>query len=123
MLIPEVPIANFIGLNPEQLAALKSCAVTSGGELLFFAIIPPKGGGMTITDYVKTQAEYMAYNANSVGGKTLEEVTGTVQAAPVVEPAPAVNVAAAGPLACPTCGKVCKSQIGLRGHMKSHAAL
>jgi len=76
MLIPEVPLSEFKKLKTSEIQKLKSCAITSDGDVIFFAIIPPLNAGMTITDHVRIQAEYMAQNANSVGGKELEEVKG-----------------------------------------------
>ena len=75
MLIPQMSLSTFKKLNSCEIKELKSYAVTSDGELLFFAIIPPKNGGMTITDHVNTKAEYLGVSANTGGGKFVEEIT------------------------------------------------
>jgi hypothetical protein len=51
------------------------------------------------------------------------EAIASVQAIPAKEIPPAEtpdNIAAPDPLACPVCGKVCKNEFGLKGHMRSH---
>lgn len=73
-LIPEITISEFRKLKALELKQLKSCEVTSDGETLFLAIIPPVSGGVSITDYIKTQAEYLAVKANTAGGKELSEI-------------------------------------------------
>ena len=70
-LIPEVSLTEFrkIVFKPtKELAGLKSFNVTSDGRVIFTVIIPPKDGGMTITDNVKIQSEYLALSCNTVGG-------------------------------------------------------
>jgi hypothetical protein len=74
-LIPNIPISEFKKLKASQIRDLKSCEVQSDGETLFYAIIPPLNAGMTITDNIKTQAEYLGVRGNSVGGKDLAQVT------------------------------------------------
>lgn len=73
-LTAEVSITQFKKLTPEQIKQLKSVIVTSNGEYLFTAIIPPQDCGMTITDTIKTEAEHLAYRGNTVGGKYLAEL-------------------------------------------------
>lgn len=75
-LIPSYPLSEFKKLNSKQIRRLKSCQLTSDGKYLC-AIICPQ------TDYIRTQAEYMAQLSNSVGGQDLEEVTAEVVHAPV----------------------------------------
>jgi len=74
MLIPEISITEFRKLKASQINEMKSLAVISDGEVLFYAIIPPKDGGMSVTDNIKTQAEYLGQRGNTVGGKNPEEV-------------------------------------------------
>ena len=78
MLIPEISLTEFKRLKAEQIAQLKSCAVTTDGEVLFFAIIPSKSGGMAIYDDISTHAEYLANRSNTVCGRELDEVKGAV---------------------------------------------
>ncbi len=66
-LIPSIPLSKFKKLKADQLRRLKSVEVTFDGEYLF-AFINPQ------TDYIRTQAEYMAQLSNSVGGQGLEEI-------------------------------------------------
>ena len=66
-LIPSIPLSKFKKLKAHELQKLKSCEVTSDGEYLFSFIQPQ-------TDYIRTQAEYMAQLSNSVGGQNLEEI-------------------------------------------------
>lgn len=75
-LIPSIPLSKFKKLKASQVKRLKSCEITSDGEYLF-TFINPK------TDYIRTQAEYMAQLSNSVGGQDLEEITAEVVNAPV----------------------------------------
>lgn len=72
-LIPSYPLSEFKKLKTEQIRRLKSCEVTSDGEYLFTFIQPQ-------TDYIRTQAEYMAQLSNSVGGQNLEEILEVVSA-------------------------------------------
>lgn len=71
MLIPEVTYTDFKKQTATNIAELKSCAVTSNGEVLFFAVIPSARGGMAIKDDISTKAEYLAQRMNSTGGKEL----------------------------------------------------
>jgi len=73
-LIPQITIAVFKNLKAEQIKKLKSAEITSNGEVLFYAIIPPEEGGTTITDVIKTEAEHLAFRANTIGGKELADV-------------------------------------------------
>ncbi len=79
MLVPEVQLSDFKKLKASEIKELKSCAVTSDGEVLFFAIIPPVNAGMSITDNIRTQAEYLGMKCNTVGGKELEQLKETVK--------------------------------------------
>ena len=67
-LIPNIAITDFKKLKSHQLKRLNSCEITSDGEYLFTFI-------NSNTDYVKTQAEYLAMRSNTVGGETIEEVS------------------------------------------------
>jgi len=69
MLIPTISWTEFKKLTASQIKEMKSVAVTFNSEPLFFVIIPPLNGGMSITDNIKTQAEYLAVRSNTVGGK------------------------------------------------------
>ncbi len=73
-LIPNIRFTEFKKLSALKLKQMKSVEVTSDGEVLFYAIIPPLNGGMSIEDNIKTQAEYLAARGNTVGGKNPEEV-------------------------------------------------
>jgi hypothetical protein len=77
-LVPEITISEFKKLKPEQIKEMKSVIVTSNGEHLFTAIIPPDGSGSTIMDTIKTEAEYLGNRGNTVGGKFPDEVMGKV---------------------------------------------
>lgn len=72
-LIPTVPFEQFKKMKAADLKEMKSFEVTANGEHLLTVIIPPEKGGMTITDNIKTQAEYLAHRANSVGGRDPQE--------------------------------------------------
>lgn len=76
-LIPQIARADFKKLSASKLREMKSVEVTSDGETLFFAIIPPLNGGMTIVDTIKTEAEYLSARANTVGGKEPSELLGS----------------------------------------------
>ena len=72
-LIPTISFSEFLCLDPTQMKEMKSFEVTLDGETVFFAIIPPLKGGMTITDVIKTEADYLAARGNAVGGKDPRE--------------------------------------------------
>ena len=74
MLIPEYSYTEFRKLTAAQISRLKSCAVTSNGKAVFFAIVPSDAGGMAIKDDITTKAEYLGARMNSVCGKELDEV-------------------------------------------------
>jgi len=74
-LIPQVTIADFKKLKAEKIKQLKSIEIISNGDVLFYAIIPPAEGGGTIHDVIKTEAEYLAFRANTVGGKELADIS------------------------------------------------
>jgi hypothetical protein len=69
-LIPVINLTEFKRLKKEQIQEMQSVIVMADGEPLFIAIIPPLGGGMTITDTIRTEAEYLGARGNTVGGKT-----------------------------------------------------
>ena len=71
-LIPTIPFEKFKKLKPFEIKGLKSCELTVDGEYLCTVIIPPKDGGITITDHTRTQAEFLGLSGNSVGGQDLE---------------------------------------------------
>lgn len=75
-LIPSIPLSRFKKLKAHELRRLKSCEITSDGEYLFSFINPQ-------TDYIRTQAEYMAQLSNSVAGQDLEQIAEGVVSAPV----------------------------------------
>jgi len=75
-LIPTISLSEFKKLSAAKLRDMKSVEVTSDGETLLFVIIPPKNGGMTITDSIKTSAEYLAVRGNTVGGQDPTETEG-----------------------------------------------
>jgi len=72
-LIQSVSLTEFRKLKPHELKELKSCEVTFNGEYLFTFINAQ-------TDYIRVHSEYMAEISNTVGGKTLEEITEAVNA-------------------------------------------
>jgi len=72
-LIQSISLTEFRKLKPHELKLLKSCEVTFNGEYLFTFINAQ-------TDYIKVQSEYMAEMSNTIGGKSLEEVTEVVDA-------------------------------------------
>jgi hypothetical protein len=67
-LISQISLSEFKRLKSSEIKEMKSVEVTADGEVLFYAIIPPYRGGMTINDNIRTQAEYLAHRSNSVGG-------------------------------------------------------
>jgi hypothetical protein len=73
-LIPNIPLSEFKKLKASEIKNLKSCEITSDGIYLFTVIIPPVNGGMTITDHIRTKAEYLGVQGNTVGGKELREL-------------------------------------------------
>jgi len=73
-LIPQISYTELKKLTASKVKEMKSVEVTSDGEALFYAIIPPEQGGMSITDAIKTQAEYLGVRANTVGGKDPTEL-------------------------------------------------
>lgn len=79
-LIPEISLTEFkksmTRLKIDQIKRLKSFEVRSDGEPLFYIIVPPENAGMTITDNIRTQAEYLAMRGNTVGGKEIAELLG-----------------------------------------------
>ena len=77
-MIPSVTLTDIKHLKAHELRKLKSCEVTADGKYLGTFIIPPEDGGMSVTDNLKTQAEYLGHQANSIGGKNLEKVKNMV---------------------------------------------
>lgn len=75
-LIPQITISEFKRLTASEIKEMKSVEVTSDGEVLFYAIIPPKQGGMSIIDNITAQAEYLGHRANSVGGLEPQDILG-----------------------------------------------
>lgn len=73
-LIPEIPLSEFKKLKASDIRQLKSCEIIADGEYLCTVVIPPENAGMTITDHTRTQAEYLAVSANTVGGKNIEQI-------------------------------------------------
>ena len=73
-LIPSMPISEFKRLKAGEIKEMQSVEVTSDGEVLFTAIIPPVNAGMTMVDTIRTEAEYLGVRGNSVGGKTPAEL-------------------------------------------------
>ena len=73
-LVPSYSLSDFKKLKKSEIKQLKSCEISSDGEYLCTIIIPPVNGGVSIADYNKTQAEYLALRANTCGGKSLEEL-------------------------------------------------
>ncbi len=65
-LIPSMSIAEFKKLKVHEIKELKAVEVTADGSHLFTAIIPH--GDMAASEYIKTQAEYLAVKANITGG-------------------------------------------------------
>ena len=75
-LIPSLTITDFRKLKAVEIKAMKSVEILSDGEVLFYAIIPPQNGGMSITDTIRTEAEYLSARGNSVGGQDPQELLG-----------------------------------------------
>ena len=73
-LIPTISLSKLKKLSAQNIMVMKSVEVTADGEHIATLIIPPKNGGMSITDAIKTQAEYLASRGNTTGGKTPEEL-------------------------------------------------
>jgi len=73
-LIPQYPLSEFKNLRSSQIRRLKSCELMADGEYLCTVIIPSSGGGLSITDHIKTQAEYLGISSNSVGGQVLAQI-------------------------------------------------
>ena len=73
-LIPSYSLSDFKKLKMSEIKQLKSCEISSDGEYLCTIIIPPVNGGISITDYSKIQAEYLACSCNTVGGKDINQV-------------------------------------------------
>jgi len=71
---PTIKYTDFKKLTAAKVREMKSVEVTSDNEVLFFAIIPPRNGGMTITDNIRTHADYLGARGNTVGGKMPEEI-------------------------------------------------
>jgi hypothetical protein len=71
---PQIKFSEFKKLTSSKVRDMKSVEVVSDGETLFFAIIPPRNGGMSITDNIKTTADYLGARGNTVGGKMPEEL-------------------------------------------------
>jgi hypothetical protein len=61
-----MPYGKFIKLKTQDVKNLKAVEVTSDGIHLFTAIIPH--GDIVASDYIRTQAEYLALKANISGG-------------------------------------------------------
>ena len=76
-LIPTLSIKDFKALRAEQIRQMQSVVVTSDGEHLFTAVIPPHGSGMSITTVIQTDAEYLGFRGNTVGGKPPDVVKET----------------------------------------------
>ena len=68
--IPEISISDFRKLKVNQLKKLKSMEVYSDGEYLFTFV----NGNLEPSGYLRKHTEYNCVNANSCGGKTLEEI-------------------------------------------------
>ena len=75
-LIPQITISEFKKLTGAEIKEMKSVEVTADGEVVFYAIIPPYRGGMSINDNIRTQAEYLGHRGNSVGGLEPQELLG-----------------------------------------------
>jgi len=75
------------------------CSEITGenGDYVATLIVPCMGGGVTIFDHVRTQAEYLGVQGNSV----------------YVEPEPERFI-------CDICGKELEKRIALEGHKRSH---
>jgi hypothetical protein len=71
--VPTITINEFKKLKASQIKEMKSVEVLSDGSYLFTAIIPPEGAGMSITDTIRIQADFLGSRGNSVGGKNPPE--------------------------------------------------
>lgn len=98
-LIPTLTLKELQSMTPAQVKGQDSVILADeDGNYLGELIVPQ-------TDYIKMQAEFMGQLSNGVK--------------PHVDAVPSIEAVDA--LACPDCGKVCKSKLGLNGHMRSHA--
>lgn len=77
-LIPAISLTEFRKFikesKAEEIKRLKSCEVVGDGEYLFTVIFQPTPNDISINDNIRTQAEYLAVRANTVGGLTLDEI-------------------------------------------------
>jgi len=71
---PKIKYTDFKKLTASKICEMKSVEVTSDNETLFFAIIPPRNGGMLITDDISIKADYLGARGNTVGGKMPEDL-------------------------------------------------
>jgi hypothetical protein len=69
-LIPVLTIKDFRKIleikDVEELKKMQSFKVEHEGKPVFTVIVPPVEGGMTINDYVNTEAEYLGVKTNSI---------------------------------------------------------
>lgn len=84
ILIPTISLTEFRKgiqkLKKDEIKLLKSHEIIADGEILAYFIVPPVNGGMTITDHIRTKAEYLGVQGNTVGGKELGELLEAVDA-------------------------------------------
>jgi hypothetical protein len=74
--IPTITISEFKLLKVKEIKEMKSCEIISDGEYLCTVVIPPKNGGITITDHIRARAEQAGFSGNSVGGKEYSHIKG-----------------------------------------------
>ncbi|KKL25398.1 hypothetical protein LCGC14_2405690 [marine sediment metagenome] len=75
-MIPNITITEFRKLKAVQMKELKSCEVYSDGEYLFTFI----NGNLEPSGYIRDNVETFGESSNSVGGQTIEEILGVVDA-------------------------------------------
>ena len=72
-----IPIINKDDLDllaSDEVKQLKSCEIFYDGKYLGTLIIPPEKAGPTICDNIRTKAEYLGVQSNSVGGVELSKI-------------------------------------------------
>jgi hypothetical protein len=100
-LIPEVSVERIQKVLENDVGSLPSCEIVNGnGEYLATLIVPAKIGGQTVYDHIRTQADYLGLQGNTVlPVKALEE---------------------GGELVCLECGFCAASAFGLQSHRRVH---
>lgn len=104
-LIPQMTVSEFKQLKAHAIKDLKSVEIMSDGVYLLTVIIPH--GDMVASEYIRTQAEYLAVKANISGGQDPDEA--------IIQP----DNLESRDRHC-ECGFEAKSPFGLTVHKRSH---